>query len=107
MTTQQELRIGIPELLMALRRDLEQAQANLKRAKKAPLLEVEASEIEVLVTLSRSSEGGGGLNINVLGIGIGANAKAVKGAQFAHRIKLSLKPAQGKRIGGAGASIGS
>ena len=87
---------------MALRGELDQAQENLRSAGKQPLMDVEASEIEVLVTISRTSEASGGLKFSVLGVGIGGNVKGGEGTQTAHRIKLVLKPSVGRRIGAAG-----
>jgi hypothetical protein len=95
--------IGIPEILVALRRDLEKAQENLKTEGRTALLNVDSAEVELNVSISASTEAGGEVKFAVFGVGFGASAKEVGGVQFIHKIKISLKPAPGGQpIGVAG-----
>lgn len=84
---------GIPELLRALRRDLDEGQRMLRVSGDAPMLRLQSAEIEVAVQLARSADTNVGLTIKVLDvIGLGGERTKTKGAQSAHTIKLVLEP---------------
>jgi hypothetical protein len=83
---------GLPEVLAALRRDLDAASAVFAAGDREPLLFVQGAEVELTVAVERASTGKGELSFRVFGIGVGGGGERSKSQANTHTIKLILQP---------------
>jgi hypothetical protein len=94
--------VSLADLMGALRTEIDTARERLQSSGTEGLLQIDSAEVEVLVTITKttSAEGSGGLKFSVFGIGAEAGAKLSDSdqAQTAHRIKIVLKPVEGKAL---------
>ena len=92
--------IGIPEILISLREDLDKAQASLSETGNQPLLMLDSAEVELTVSLTHSSGKDGKAGFNVLGVNLGVGDKEDKIAQNTHKVKICLKPIRSVGVAG-------
>jgi hypothetical protein len=64
--------VGIPEVLVSLRKDLDEAQKSLSKSGEQPLLKLDSTEVELSVSITQSSDSEGKIGFNVLGINLGS-----------------------------------
>lgn len=85
--------IPLSEMVESLRQEL--AVAIAKGSGQAVKFEVERAEVEVELVAKRSAEAGGGVKFWV----ISAEGKAALAEETSHRLKLSLRPVDGRSGG--------
>lgn len=95
--------IGLADLLIQLRSELDAAQQNLTDAKKGAVLFVDSAEVEVHFEVEKSKEGGGGVRFHVISVG----GKLGRDEHTTQRLLLTLKPDPGSQIAAAGEGTGA
>ncbi len=80
--------IGLSELLLQLRGELDEAQARLRQSGVAPAIDWESAEVEISFGVTKEAKAEGGANFYVFTIGSGAKHKS----EQVHRLKLQLRP---------------
>lgn len=85
---EQDATVGLPQVIEALRKDLNQAIEQGKG--QVVQFDVNEIEVELRVALEESRKGDGSLGFAVFKVGGSFDDKTIKG----HTIKLKLKPSQ-------------
>jgi hypothetical protein len=82
-------RIGLADMLRALRYELLEAQSNVAGSGEPPLLNLEGAEVEVKFTVSKGASGKLGANVHFFAVEVGGKYDL----EEVHRLTLKLEPA--------------
>jgi hypothetical protein len=89
--------LGLTELVSALRKEIEAAQAQFAEGKQ-PMFFVQNVEAEVSFVVEKSISAGGGVHIYFIAV----DAKQDCKAGSVHKLKIALRPSTNEQIGFAG-----
>lgn len=84
-------RIGLADMLQALRSELLAAQKNVANGSEAPLLNLEGAEVEVKFTVKKGASGKLGADVHFFAVELGGKY----GVEEVHRLTLKLQPPKG------------
>jgi Trypsin-co-occurring domain 2 len=90
---------GIPDVLKALRYDIEQSQKNLLDANKKPVMKLASGDVEIAFTVESKGKGKVGVNLKVFGVGFEAGGEKERTTSTVHRLRLKLEPSDGTTSG--------
>jgi hypothetical protein len=83
-------RIGLADMLRALRYELLEAQSNVSGSKNPPLLNLEGAEVEVKFVVKKGASGKLGADVHFFAIELGGKYDV----EEVHQLKLKLQPAK-------------
>ena len=104
MADEEPKKIGLAELLGALRTDLDAARLHLKNSPDSkPLLDLKEAEVEIQFIVQREVKAGGGLDIGLFALEAGGKYHN----ENVHRLTVKLTVHQGSDAGVAGSGSGN
>lgn len=83
-------KLGLSELLAALRLEIEVAQTRLKTERKTAVLAIKTVEAEVHFLVDKTTSGKGGANIHFFA----AEAKHEYKSENVHKLRITLEPTE-------------
>jgi hypothetical protein len=82
-------RIGLADMLRALRIELLEAQENVSSSGEAPILDLEGAEVEVKFTVVKGAKGKVGAELHFFAVELGGKYEV----EEVHQLRLKLQPA--------------
>ncbi len=96
-------KIGLADLLVALRTELASARARLSMSKKAALLDLKEAEVEIQFIVQHEINAGGNVHVGLFAIEAGG--KYHKESVHRLTVKLEVHPGADAAVAGSGSGV--